>query len=82
MIIVSCTFSNCEKLNSWLTTPSLDLASGKFSSTSTPHMDTSPAFFVTRDEIIPIAVDFPAPFGPKSAKKSPFSTDRLISFNA
>ena len=45
-------------------------------------MDTSPAFFVTKDEIIPIAVDFPAPFGPKSAKKSPFSTDRLISFNA
>ena len=33
---------------------------------------------MTRDEIIPIAVDLPAPLGPKNAKISPFFTDKFI----
>ena len=40
-----------------MTTPSLDLASGKLSSISTPQIDTLPSFFVTKEDIIPIAVD-------------------------
>ena len=33
---------------------------------------------LTKEQIIPIVVDFPAPFGPSNAKKSPFFTLRLI----
>ena len=32
--------------------------------------------------MIPIVVDLPAPLGPRSAKKSPFSTDKSIPFKA
>ena len=30
-----------------------------------PNISTNPEVFVTRELIIPIAVDFPAPFGPR-----------------
>ena len=36
----------------------------------------------TREEMIPIRVDLPAPFGPSRAKKSPSSTRSEIPFRA
>ena len=47
-----------------------------------PKILTVPEVLVTRDEIIPIVDDLPAPFGPSNAKKSPYVTDRLIPFRA
>ena len=46
---------------------------------SFPKIFTLPEVMLTNDEIMPITVDLPAPFGPRNAKKSPFSTDKLIS---
>ena len=43
-----------------------------------PNTITSPDDIVTKDEIIPITVDLPAPLGPKKAKISPFFTDKFI----
>ena len=45
---------------------------------SFPNTDTLPDVILTKDDIIPITVDLPAPFGPKNAKKSPFLIDRFM----
>ena len=47
-----------------------------------PKILTDPLLTVTRELIMPIAVDLPAPFGPNKAKKSPASTSKSIPFNA
>ena len=79
---MSITLSNWEKLNSWFTTPSFDFASCKSLSVSIPQILTVPEFFRTREEMTPIIVDLPAPFGPSNAKKSPFFTSRFIPLRA
>ena len=45
-------------------------------------MITSPEVLFNSPEMIPIAVVLPAPLEPNNAKKSPFSTFRLIPFKA
>ena len=50
--------------------------------TLVPKTLTSPPEAFTREEMMPIMVDLPAPFGPSSAKKSPSSTDRETPFRA
>ena len=59
------------KLNSCGTKPSSDLAASKSVSMSCPNTWTRPALLFTNDEITPMVVDLPAPFGPSKAKKSP-----------
>ena len=49
---------------------------------SRPKTNTFPEVLVTSEEMMPIAVVLPAPFGPSSAKKSPDSTSRSMPFNA
>ena len=79
---MSSTFSKGEKLISWATTPSFLFASLKSSSISISKIFTLPDVLVTREEIIPIVDDLPAPFGPSKAKKSPFFTSRSIPSSA
>ena len=43
---------------------------------------TLPSVLVTREPMIPIVDDLPAPLGPSKAKKSPSSTERFIPFKA
>ncbi len=43
---------------------------------------TSPELALTRELTMPIRVDFPAPLGPSSAKKSPSSTSSEMPFRA
>ena len=45
---------------------------------SLPKISTFPEVILTNDDIIPMTVDLPAPFGPRKAKKSPFLIERLI----
>ena len=82
MVTISITFSKLLKFISCETTPSKRFASGKFSSVSISNIFTLPAVLVTNDAIIPIVDDFPAPFGPSNAKKSPSFTERFIPFKA
>ena len=70
------------KLNSWGTTPKYDLATEKSWSISLPKTKIFPLVFFVSDEIILIIVDFPAPLGPKRAKKSPSATSKVIPFKA
>ena len=44
-------------------------------------MEIVPSFLLTSEEIIPIVVDLPAPFGPSKAKKSPLSTFKSMPFS-
>ena len=79
---MSITFSKLLKFISCDTTPSILLASGKFSSISMSKILTLPSVFVTSEPMIPIVDDLPAPLGPSKAKKSPSATVRLIPFRA
>ena len=79
---MSPTFSKIEKLNSWGTTPIRRLAVIGSASMSTPKIDTCPPVLITSEQITPMVVDLPAPFGPSSAKKSPSSTHRSMPFRA
>ena len=45
-------------------------------------MVTVPEVFRTNEQIIPIVVDLPAPFGPSKAKKSPWATSKSIPLRA
>lgn len=47
-----------------------------------PQISTEPAVFSTSPQSTQMVVDFPAPLGPRSAKKSPCSTDKEIHFRA
>ena len=82
MTTISRTFSKVPKLNSCATTPNRRLASGKFLSISMPKILALPEVLFTKDPIMPIVEDLPAPFGPSNAKKSPSSTFRSIPFRA
>ena len=82
MTTISRHVSNCEKLISCGTTPIKDFATSLFLSILLSNTLTDPDVLLTRPQIIPMAVDFPAPFGPSSAKKSPWRTFKLTLFNA
>ena len=43
---------------------------------------TEPAVLLTKEPIIPIVDDLPAPLGPNNAKKSPSDTFKSIPFRA
>src|SRR3989344_501097 len=49
---------------------------------SCPNTATLPLVLLTKLVTIPIIVVFPAPFGPRSAKKSPAGTERETPFKA
>ena len=64
---MSITFSNCEKLISWETTPSIDLAADTLLSISLLKIFTDPPVLVTKVPMMPIVDDLPAPLGPNNA---------------
>ena len=76
------TCSKPLKLNSCGTRPKYVFACSGFVSRSISKTVTSPLVLVTREVMMPIVVDLPAPFGPNKAKKSPCSTSRLIPLSA
>src|SRR3989344_6238295 len=75
-------FSNGLKLISCGTTPICARATSGYFPVSCPNTLTEPAVLFTRPVTIPIIVVLPAPFGPRSAKKSPIGTLNEIPFSA
>ena len=59
-----------------------DLAFANSLSKLWPKTSIDPDDLFTSDVMIPIAVVFPAPFGPSKAKKSPCCTSKLTDFSA
>ena len=51
-----------------------DMAFERSERTLVPNTWASPELALTNEEMMPISVDLPAPFGPSRAKKSPSST--------
>ena len=49
---------------------------------SYPAILTVPEVLLTREQRMPMVVDFPAPFGPRRPKNSPVSTVRLMPLRA
>ena len=49
---------------------------------SLPNTSTWPSLRLTRELMMPIRVDLPAPLGPSRAKKSPGATSRETPFRA
>src|SRR5690625_2721168 len=80
--MISSTFSNILKLNSWGTTPIFILAWEKWVSVSMPNTSPAPLVLRNKEQLIHIVVDLPAPLGPNRAKKSPDCTSKEIPLSA